>query len=69
MHRLKFPGFPNPALSIGLGTLGFDASARVGGTGYFPKALAAPHLEAGAVESCLGRAHFRSPRCRVRSRC
>lgn len=61
MHRLKFPEFPNPALSIGLGTLGFDHLLRVGGTGYFPKALAAPYLESGAVRIVPGENSFLLP--------
>ena len=61
MHRLKFPDFPDPALSIGLGTLGFDHLLRVGGTGYFPKALAGPHLESGAVRIVPGQQSFLLP--------
>lgn len=48
-HRMTFPDFPNPALFIGLGTLGFDYLVHNGGTGYFPRSLAQPYLASGAV--------------------
>ncbi len=48
-HRMTFPDFPSPALFIGLGTLGFDYLLHNGGTGYFPRSLAQPHLASGAV--------------------
>ncbi len=61
MHRLTFPDFPSPALFIGLGTLGFDYLLRVGGTGYFPKALALPHLASGSVRVVPGASTFHLP--------
>lgn len=61
MHRLNFPDFPNPALSIGLGTLGFGHLLQAGGTGYFPRALAAPHLESGTVRIVPGASSFLLP--------
>jgi DNA-binding transcriptional LysR family regulator len=48
-HRMMFPDVPIPALSIGLGTLGFDYLLRNGGKGYFPRGLAEPHLASGRV--------------------
>lgn len=48
-HQMSFPDFPSPMLFIGLGTLGFDYLLRRGGTGYFPKELAQPHLASGRV--------------------
>lgn len=48
-HRMTYPDFPSPALFIGLGTLGFDYLLHNGGTGYFPRSLAHPHLDSGAV--------------------
>jgi DNA-binding transcriptional LysR family regulator len=61
MHRLTFPEFPSPALFIGLGTLGFNYLLQVGGTGYFPKALALPHLESGSMRILPGASPFYLP--------
>lgn len=60
-HRLSFPDFPAPALFIGLGTLGFDYLIEGGGTGYFPKGLAARHLASGRVRLVPGARSFRLP--------
>lgn len=43
-----------PALFIGLGTLGFDHLLERGGTGYFPRGLAAGQLAAGRVRHVAG---------------
>ncbi len=48
-HRLRFPDRPSPGLFVGLGTLGFEHMLRHGGSGYFPRTLASPHLASGAV--------------------
>ena len=48
-HRLRFPDRPSPGLFVGLGTLGFEHLLRHGGSGYFPRTLAGPHIEAGRV--------------------
>jgi LysR family transcriptional regulator, flagellar master operon regulator len=60
-HRMTFPDFPSPALFIGLGTLGFDYLVRSGGTGYFPKGLAQPHLASGRVRVVPGASTFQLP--------
>lgn len=48
-HRLRFPDRPSPGLFVGLGTLGFEHMLRHGGSGYFPRTLASPHLAAGRL--------------------
>jgi len=48
-HRLRFPDRPSPGLFVGLGTLGFEHMVRHGGSGYFPRTLASPHLASRAV--------------------
>jgi LysR family transcriptional regulator, flagellar master operon regulator len=48
-HRLRFPDRPSPGLFVGLGTLGFEHMLRHGGSGYFPRTLASPHLASGRV--------------------
>jgi DNA-binding transcriptional LysR family regulator len=48
-YRLRFPDQPSPGLLVGLGTLGFDHMLRHGGSGYFPRTLASPHLASGRV--------------------
>lgn len=60
-HRMTFPDFPSPALFIGLGTLGFDYLVRGGGTGYFPKGLAQPHLASGRMRIVPGASTFQLP--------
>ena len=48
-HRLRFPDQPSPGLFVGLGTLGFEHMLRHGGSGYFPRTLAGPHIASGRV--------------------
>lgn len=48
-YRLRFPDRPSPGLFVGLGTLGFEHMLRHGGSGYFPRTLASPHLASGRV--------------------
>ena len=48
-HRLRFPDRPSPGLFVGLGTLGFEHMLRHGGSGYFPRTLAAPYIASGGV--------------------
>jgi DNA-binding transcriptional LysR family regulator len=60
-YRMTFPDSPSPALFIGLGTLGFDYLLRRGGSGYFPRGLARPHLRSGRVREVPGAVTFRLP--------
>jgi DNA-binding transcriptional LysR family regulator len=46
-HRLRFPDQPSPGLFVGLGTLGFEHMLQYGGSGYFPRTLAGPHIVSG----------------------
>jgi DNA-binding transcriptional LysR family regulator len=48
-HRLRFPDRASPGLFVGLGTLGFDHMLQHGGSGYFPRTLASPHIASGRV--------------------
>jgi DNA-binding transcriptional LysR family regulator len=48
-HRLRFPDGPSPGLFVGLGTLGFEHMLRHGGSGYFPRTLASPHIASARV--------------------
>jgi DNA-binding transcriptional LysR family regulator len=48
-HRLRFPDRPSPGLFVGLGTLGFEHMLQHGGSGYFPRTLASPHIASGRV--------------------
>jgi DNA-binding transcriptional LysR family regulator len=48
-HGLNFPQFSNPGLSIGLGPLGLDYVAQVGGSGYFRRRVAEPYLASGRL--------------------
>jgi DNA-binding transcriptional LysR family regulator len=48
-HRLRFPDRPSPGLFVGLGTLGFEHMLRHGGSGYFPRTLASPHIASQRV--------------------
>ena len=48
-YRLRFPDRPSPGLFVGLGTLGFEHMLRHGGSGYFPRTLASPHLASRRV--------------------
>jgi DNA-binding transcriptional LysR family regulator len=48
-HRLRFPDRPSPGLFVSLGTLGFEHMLRHGGSGYFPRTLAGPHIASGRV--------------------
>lgn len=66
-HQMTFPDFPSPALFIGLGTLGFDYLLHNGGTGYFPRSLAQPHLASGAIRIVPGTRTFPLPLYAVHS--
>ena len=48
-YRLHFPDEPGPGLLVGLGTLGFEHLLRHGGSGYFPRTLASPHIAAKRI--------------------
>jgi DNA-binding transcriptional LysR family regulator len=60
-HRLRFPDRPSPGLFVGLGTLGFEHLMRHGGSGYFPRTLAAPHLASGRVRIVPDAPGFKLP--------
>lgn len=60
-HRLHFPDQPRPGLFFGLGTLGFDYLLRYGGSGYFPRTLAAGEIAAGRVRIVAGAPTFGLP--------
>src|SRR5689334_3684842 len=60
-HRLRFPDGPSPGLFVGLGTLGFEHMLRHGGSGYFPRTLASPHLAAGKIRIAADAPTFTLP--------
>lgn len=53
-HSVRFPDYTGAALTVSLGTLGFQHILECGGSGYFPERLARPYLQSGhliAVDS------------------
>lgn len=49
-HSLNFPSLSTPGLYMELGSLGLNYFLANRATGYFPKRLAAPHIESGALK-------------------
>jgi DNA-binding transcriptional LysR family regulator len=57
-HGATFPEFTGPALSTNIGWLGLQHVLDAGGTGYFPRRLAAPYLEKGRLFEIAGAPRF-----------
>ncbi|MCO5066454.1 MAG: LysR family transcriptional regulator [Rhizobiaceae bacterium] len=53
--------FGEPGLLVGLGPLGLNYILRAGGTGYFRRGVAAPHIAAGELEIVEGAPEFTYP--------
>lgn len=49
-HSLNFPNLSTPGLYMELGSLGLSYLLENRGSGYFPRRLVAPHLEAGRLK-------------------
>jgi DNA-binding transcriptional LysR family regulator len=66
-HRMRFPDAPAPALTVGLGTLGFEYLVRHGGSGYFPRRLAQTLIDSGRLRPIADAPSFALPIYVVRS--
>lgn len=59
-HGVSFPEFPGAGLTTNVGWLGLQQILDVGGAGYFPRRLVAPHIAAGRLHQ-LDAPAFRLP--------
>ena len=48
-HGTRFPGFETPGMALALGALGLNYVLSNGKSGYFPGAVAQPHIESGEL--------------------
>lgn len=48
-HGARFPGFETPGMALALGALGLTYVLNNGKSGYFPGAVAQPHIESGEL--------------------
>jgi len=48
-HGARFPGYQTPGMALALGALGLNYILRNGKSGYFPGAVAQPHIESGEL--------------------
>lgn len=48
-HSVRFPDYSGAAITVGLGTLGFQHVLECGGSGFFPERLAWPYLQSGRL--------------------
>ena len=60
-HSLNYPDLSTPALYMELGSLGLKYLLENRALGYFPKRLAADHLETGVLRLVPGAPAFRYP--------
>lgn len=48
-HSMNFPDFGTPALVVGIAWLGLQHILSCGGSGYFPRRLVRPYIDAGRL--------------------
>lgn len=60
-HSVCFPNFSGPSLTANIGWLGLQHILENGGSGYFPRRIVEPHLEAGRLHIASGAPAFSMP--------
>ncbi len=48
-HAVTYPDYTNPGLTLSMGAIGLSYVLENGRSGYFPRRIVKPHLEAGRV--------------------
>src|SRR3546814_16604389 len=59
-HHAAFPDLANPAVAVNFGPLALESIFAAGGSGYFIKAAAEPHLRTGRLNPLTGAPHISS---------
>lgn len=60
-HSVSFPNFGGAALAANIGWLGLRHVLNNGGSGYFPRRIVQPHLDAGVLHVITGAPSFSLP--------
>ncbi|MBN9002739.1 MAG: LysR family transcriptional regulator [Rhizobiales bacterium] len=60
-HSVSFPNFGGAALAANIGWLGLQHVLNNGGSGYFPRRIVQPHLDAGRLHAIAGAPSFYLP--------
>ncbi len=60
-HSVSFPNFGGAALAANIGWLGLQHVLNNGGSGYFPRRIVQPHLDAGKLHAIAGAPSFHLP--------